>query len=159
MNRLLPLSAGLFVALCASTTWATEDQPPEPVRRTVAQPAPAPSQPAAVAPEQQQPKHRDAQTLLEDGTYLPGTYAARIGDQRISAFTLGGYDSNANQGGVFSGVIEGAIVNRIAIRVGYDYLQSQGSGNVTAGLRFGVLRQEQHGVDLGFLVQYKQKGF
>jgi hypothetical protein len=97
--------------------------------------------------------------MIEDGLYLPGTISARIGDQRISALAYGGYDTNHSQGGVFSGVIEGAIVNRIALRVGYDFLQTQSGGSVSAGLRLGILRQELNGVDLGFFVQYKQKGF
>jgi hypothetical protein len=104
-------------------------------------------------------KHRDAQAVIEDGTFLPGTYAARIGDQRVSALAFSGYDSNSSQGGVLTSVIEAAIVNRIAIRVGYDYVSTQSGGTLSAGLRFGVLRQEQNGIDLGFFVQYKQKGF
>ncbi len=135
--------------------------PPEPARRS-AEAAPSDTAPAAALGRENAavpPKRRDAQSVTQDGTFLPGTFAARIGDQRISAFTFGGYDSNASQGGVFTSVVEGAIVNRVAIRVGYDYLQSQSGGSVTAGLRFGILRQELNGIDLGVLIQYKQKGF
>jgi hypothetical protein len=121
---------------------------------------PAPPPPAAPQTgEQARPRRRDAQAVTEEGNFLPGIFAARIGDQRVSALAFGGYDTNGTQGGVFSGVIEGAIINRIAIRVGYDYLQSQTGGNVSAGVRFGVLRQETSGIDLGVFVQYKQKGF
>ncbi|HEX3865815.1 MAG TPA: hypothetical protein VHV78_03650 [Gemmatimonadaceae bacterium] len=77
----------------------------------------------------------------------------------MSALAFSGYDSNSSQGGVLTSVVEAAIVNRIAIRVGYDYVTSQSGGTLSAGLRFGVLRQEQNGIDLGFFVQYKQKGF
>ena len=105
------------------------------------------------------PRRRDAQTVTEDGQLLPGTFAARIGDQRVIALAMGGYDSAASQGATFAGLVEGAIFNRVALRVGFDYLQAQGGGNVSAGLRFGILRQELNGIDLGVLVQYKQRGF
>jgi hypothetical protein len=69
---------------------------------------------------------------------------------------FGGYDTNGTQGGVFTGVIEGALFNRVALRVGYDWLAG---GSISAGVRLGLLRQELQGVDLGFFVQYKQHGF
>lgn len=179
------VAASLVVVGVSATTWAQADPPPAAAQATPdATAAPAPAAPTTVAPapatvappaapppvatvappalavQQDKPaKHRDAQSVIEDGTFLPGTFAARVGDQRVSALTFGGYDSNSSQGGVFTGVVEGAIVNRIAIRVGYDYVSSQSGGNLSAGLRLGVLRQEQNGVDLGFFVQYKQKGF
>src|SRR5262245_7412183 len=63
------------------------------------------------------PKRRDAQSVTEDGQVLPGTFAARIGDQRVIALGMSGYDSAESQGAVFSGMVEGAIINRVALRV------------------------------------------
>ena len=139
----------------APATMAQESGPPA----TAAPPPATVPAPTASATRDNLTKHRDAQSVIQDGTFFPGTYAARIGDQRVSALAYSGYDSNASQGGVLTSVVEGAIVNRIAIRVGYDYVSTQSGGTLSAGLRFGVLRQELNGIDLGFFVQYKQKGF
>jgi hypothetical protein len=146
-----------FVGMCLWASFASAQSAPPP---TSADPTNQPTAtPQTVKSQDAQIKHRDAQSVTEDGTFLPGTFAARIGDQRVSALAYGGYDTNRSQRAISAGVIEGAIVNRIAIRVGYDYLSTQSGGSVSAGLRFGVLRQELNGIDLGFFVQYKQKGF
>lgn len=120
---------------------------------------PALAQSPGSAPTDAPPPRRSAFAVAGDGQLLPGTFAARIGDQRVIGVALGGYDSADSQGAVFSGLVEGAVWNRVALRVGYDYLGGQGTGNVSAGLRFGVLRQELQGLDLGVMVQYKQRGF
>jgi hypothetical protein len=149
--------------------WAQTPEPAEAPQPAEA-PPPAQTKPPAEAPQPAQTKappqttpapdknvkHRDAQTLIEEGQYLPNTFAARIGDQRVLAMAFGGYDTNDNQGGVFQGVIEGALFNRVALRVGYDYLAA---GSVSVGVRLGLLRQELQGIDLGFFIQYKQLGF
>jgi hypothetical protein len=108
-----------------------------------------------VAPE----KRRDAAQVSRDGTFLPTTWSARIGDQRVAAFSQGGYDTAPGEGGVFSTIVEGAIVNRVAIRAGIEYVPSLEEVAVSAGLRVGILRQEKHKIDLGLAAMYKNRGF
>jgi hypothetical protein len=102
---------------------------------------------------------RDAATVTRDGTFLPTTLAARIGDQRIAVFSQGGYDTAPAQGAVFSTVVEGAVYNRVALRAGIEYSPSITSVSPSVGVRVGILRQEKFGIDLGFVAQYKNLGF
>jgi hypothetical protein len=104
-------------------------------------------------------RHNDAAQVSRDGTFLPLSVSARIGDQYVSAQVIGGYDSTEGEGGLVHSVVEGAIFNRLAVRVGLDYRQEAGDPRISAGLRAGILRQEQHKVDLGLVALYKNKGF
>jgi hypothetical protein len=113
----------------------------------------------------QPPPRRDAAQVTRDGTFLPTTVAARIGDQRVTGWFTGGYDTTPvslkSPGGIplLSMQIEGAISNRVAIHVGLDYEAYSAQARPSAGLRFGLLRQEKNGIDLGIAAQYRSKGF
>jgi hypothetical protein len=102
---------------------------------------------------------REAAQVTRDGSFLPTTLSARIGDQRVIALSQGGYDTAPGQGAAFSTIVEGAIVNRVAIRAGIEYVPSLEQVSPSAGLRVGILRQERQGVDLAVAAQYKNLGF
>ncbi len=139
--------------------------PTPPVSPPTVPPASASPNPAPIAPtatgsrEPGTPRQNDAAQVSRDGTFLPLSVSARIGDQYVSAQVTGGYDSTAGEGGLVHSVIEGAIFNRLAVRVGLDYRQEAGDPRISAGLRAGILRQEQHKIDLGLVALYKNKGF
>jgi hypothetical protein len=106
------------------------------------------------------PPRRDAAQVARDGTFLPFTLSARIGDQRVSGMALGGYDGAGKDSGTFAANVEGALWNRVALRVGVDYSSARvDAAAVSVGLRLGLLRQEKHHVDLGLGAFYKQQGF
>ena len=102
---------------------------------------------------------RGTPQLARDGAFLPYTQTARISHQRASAFTLGGYDSSAGQGPILSAFVEGALSNRFALHAGVTYLTLDG-GKVSpsAGMRFVILRQERHNLDLGVAASYLNRG-
>jgi hypothetical protein len=104
-------------------------------------------------------KRRDAAQVARDGTFLPTTWSARVGDQRVAAWSLGGYDTAPGEGGLFQTVVEGAIANRVALRAQIEYVPSLEQVAVTAGLRVGILRQEKHKIDFGLAAFYKNRGF
>ena len=109
--------------------------------------------------EEENPPRRDALQVSRDGTFLPLTLTARIGDQRIIGMVTGGYDTAQGQGATFNSVVEGALENRVALRVGVDYLSGTNQWSPSVGLRVGVLRQEKYGIDLGIAAMYKNTGF
>lgn len=119
---------------------------------------------AAESPSSDQPApRRDAAEVTRDGTFLPQTLAARVGDQRVAAMVYGGYDTtHSAQGGNVNAFVEGALLHAVALRVGINSLISNGpfaSRNVySVGLRVGLVRQEQHGVDVGLSAIYKSTG-
>jgi len=118
------------------------------------------AEPASSKDSDEPPPRRDAAQSARDGTFLPMTLSARIGDQRVAAVVYGGYDSAQSQGGALTAVVEGALYRHLAVRVGVDYLSNRpGSAAATAGVRVGILRQERHGIDLGVVALYKQQGF
>ncbi|MDB4970107.1 MAG: hypothetical protein JWN44_5796 [Myxococcales bacterium] len=102
---------------------------------------------------------RDANTGVRDGTFLPQTFSARVGDQRVMGLAMGGYDTTAGQGALFQTIVEGAIVNRVAIRAGVEYTPAAGRFSPSVGVRVGLLRQERFGVDFGLGAFYKNSGF
>jgi hypothetical protein len=106
-------------------------------------------------------KQRDGEQGMRDGTFLPQTLSARIGDQRVMGMALGGYDTTSNgQGGaLFQSVVEGALFNRVALRAGVDYTAPDRKFEPSVGLRVAILRQERHGIDLGVAALYKNRGF
>lgn len=173
-NFLKLCGATVLSALCCTApALAQSDSEQEPARRlapapVVPPPAPGPPvspDPAASVPgttgsrEPGQARHNDAAQVSRDGTFLPLSVSARIGDQYVSAQVTGGYDSTEGEGGIVHSVVEGAIFNRLAVRVGLDYRQEAGDPRISAGLRAGILRQEQHKIDLGLVALYKNKGF
>ncbi len=173
------LFAGLFSSAAAASedpsltpaaTSAAAPEPPEPARRlTTPEPAgtassptpePAPGPAAGKSGERANtPRKNSAAQIVSDGTFLPLTVSARIGDQYVSAMALGGYDSAPGEGGQFTAVAEAALFNRLALRVSTDYSSGHGDPQLSAGLRLGVLRQELHHIDLGFVALYKNTGF
>jgi hypothetical protein len=130
--------------------------PPTPVAPTPNPEAPAPSV-RADSPV----KIRDGEQGMRDGTFLPLTLGARIGDQRVMGMGLGGYDTTgSDQGGaLFHSVVEGALLNRVALRAGVDYSAPDQKFAPSVGLRLGILRQERFGIDLGVAALYKNTGF
>jgi hypothetical protein len=138
-------------------------------------PAPEPEQVAPTAPpepknespptasdqsgDRKKKKHGNTiREMARDGSLLPTVWSPRIGPQYVSAIALGGYSSAANQGGAFSAIVEGAILRRVAIRVGTEYSQeSQPSFN--AGVRINFIEQERFGINLGGMALYKNTGF
>lgn len=102
---------------------------------------------------------RDAAEVSREGTFLPTTLSARIGDQRVAATALGGFDTADGQGALATFLVEGALFNRITLRVGVEYLPASTTWSPTVGFRAGLLRQEKYGVDLGFSAVYKQRGY
>jgi hypothetical protein len=121
----------------------------------------APTTLSADSDVQQNQRTRDnsAQAVVRDGTFMPLTTSARIGDQYGSAFVLGGYDTTKDTGATTHAVVEGSIINRVAVRVVMDYRSALEKPTLGAGLRFGVLRQEDHGLNLGVVGAYKNRGF
>ena len=113
--------------------------------------------------DDQRPR-RDTAAIVRDGTFNPQTLSARIGDQRVAAMIQGGYDTTSGaQGGTVNAFVEGALLRRVALRVGINSLVSNGplaSRNVySVGLRVGLARQETSGVDVGVSATYKSTGF
>jgi hypothetical protein len=102
---------------------------------------------------------RDAAEVTREGTFLPTTLSARIGDQRVTAIGLGGFDTAARQGPLATFLVEGALFNRVTLRFGADYLPASGTWSPTVGFRAGLMRQEKYGVDVGFSAVYKQRGY
>ncbi len=102
---------------------------------------------------------RDAAEVTREGTFLPTTLSARIGDQRVTATALGGFDMADGQGALATFLVEGALFNRVTLRVGVEYLPASATWSPTVGFRAGLLRQERFGVDLGFSAVYKQRGY
>ena len=125
--------------------------------------------PARADSDDVNPPRRDPAVTANDGLFLPQTTAARIGDQRVSAMVLGGYDS-AVGGPALSAAVEGALYRRVAIRVGVDSQGIGGAGTAgvfagfgdrvsySAGAKVGILRQEQHGIDLAVMATYRSRG-
>lgn len=114
----------------------------------------------ARADEAEPPPRRDAAQSTRDGLLLPFTLSARVGDARVVATALGGYSTADYRGGLFGAVVEGQIVNRVAIRAGYEFTQ----GNLvtpnafSAGVRVALLRQERHYIDLALSAAYRSIG-
>jgi hypothetical protein len=173
----LSLAPGLSALAFSAPALAQSDSEQEPAQRlgpapTLPPPALPPARPAppvspdpaplasqATSRDAGRPRQNDAAQVSRDGTFLPLSVSARIGDQYVSAQVIGGYDSTQGEGGLVHSVLEGAIFNRLAVRVGLDYRQEAGEPQISAGLRAGILRQEQHKVDLGLVALYKNKGF
>jgi hypothetical protein len=147
---------------------AFADAPPPttapPVPPTTAPPVPpttAPPVPTTTAQADSNVKKRDGEQGMRDGTFLPLTLSARIGDQRVMGMALGGYDTTGTgQGGaIFQSVVEGALFNRVTLRAGVDYSAPDQKFAPQVGMRVGILRQERYGIDLGFAAFYKNMGF
>lgn len=102
---------------------------------------------------------RDAAQTTRDGTFLPTTLAARVGDQHVTGLFLGGYETTAGQGAIFSGVAEAALFHRVALRAGVEYLSATQQAAPLVGVRVGILTQERYGFDLGGAFQYRNRGF
>jgi hypothetical protein len=112
---------------------------------------------------------RETPLSTRDGAFLPYTQTARIGHHHVSSFTLGGYDSSVGQGPLLSSFVDGALFSRLALRAGLTYLnlnlgggksggKSAGTISPSAGVRFVILRQETHDLDLGMAVTYLNRG-
>src|SRR5207302_5025611 len=101
-----PAPAGEAPAPASLAPAPTTNVAPSPT--TNAAPAPAPG--STVRSDEPVVRARDAQTGVREGTFLPQTLSARIGDQRVMALALAGYDTTAGQGALFQTVVEGAIV-------------------------------------------------
>lgn len=157
-GRRFPWTGCLLVAL-AGPAAAEPPDPPEPARRQAASAPPPVATPATGQERAAAPRKNSAAQMVRDGTFLPQTVSARIGDQYVSAMALGGYDSASGEGGRLNAVVEGALFNRLALRVSADYTSGHGDPQFSAGLRLGVLRQELHHIDLGFVALYKNQGF
>lgn len=119
----------------------------------------APTARAQQTVDEPQPKKRDAASIADEGNFLSNTMTARVSDHRVMGMVLGGYDSTARNGGTVNAVVEAALANRVALRVGADYVSGVDAPSLSAGLRFGVLRQELNGFDLGVSVTYRTLGF
>jgi hypothetical protein len=109
---------------------------------------------------------RDAAEVTRAGTFLPLTQSARIGDQRVTALALGGWDTTSVDddrpagGPVMSVQVEAAILRRVALRVGLEYVADRGQVRPSVGLRVALLRQEgRRGVDLALAIAYRNLGF
>ena len=100
-----------------------------------------------------------AAEVAREGQLLPSTFSPIMGHKQVTGLFLGGYDSAPGQGPAFSAVVEGALFNRVALRVGVDYQDAIHSVYPSVGLRVGLLRQEKYHVDVAVLGQYKNLGF
>lgn len=100
-----------------------------------------------------------AADVAREGQLLPQTFSATIGHKQVIGVFTGGYDSAANQGPQFGALVEGQLFNRVALRVGVEYQDAIHSVYPSVGLRVGLLRQDQHKVDLAVIGQYKNLGF
>jgi hypothetical protein len=100
-----------------------------------------------------------AAEVAREGQMMPQTISATIGHKEVLGLFLGGYDSAADQGPMFSALVEGQLFHRVALRVGVDY--EDGIHNVypSVGVRVGILDQARYKIDLGVLAQYKNLGF
>src|SRR4051794_1307931 len=114
-------------ATCASVTAAAiEDPPPPPAAAATASDAPAPATPGpatpdpadeepaatsasspatappivAASPRVDEPvaRRNSAAQVTRDGTFLPTTLPARVGDHYVAALFLGGYETTPGQG-------------------------------------------------------------
>jgi hypothetical protein len=150
---------------------APAEAAPEPVPMQAAPPSSPPSPSSATAAPQPQtpaaqrsndvaaPRAHDAAATTRDGTFLPTTVSARIGNQRVIGMVLGGYDTTGGQGGLLSGVVEGALFHRVALRIGADYVAPLNTAKLSAAVRVNILSQERFGVDLGLALRFNQVGF
>jgi hypothetical protein len=146
----------VLVALLASA--ARADPPAEPAPAPATAPSPVPT---TTSQSDAPVKKRDGEEGLRDGTFLPLTLSARIGDQRVMGLALGGYDttSSGRGGALFQSVVEGALLNRVALRAGVEYSAPDRKFAPSVGVRVGLLRQERFGVDLSVAALYKNMGF
>jgi hypothetical protein len=103
----------------------------------------------------------DGAAGMRDGSFLPLTVAARIGEQRVMGVALGGYDTTGGGAGGarFESVVEGALAGRFALRVGVEYAPPDAQWSPSVGARVAILRQERFGVDLSMAALYKKAGF
>jgi hypothetical protein len=102
---------------------------------------------------------RDAAQATRDGALLPLSLSPRVGDQRVAALSLGGYDTAPGHGAAFSTVVEGALFRRVAVRAGIEYVPQLQTVSPQAGARVAILGQERFGLDLGVAALYKNLGF
>jgi hypothetical protein len=102
---------------------------------------------------------RDGMQVTLDGTFLPTVLTARIGDQRVAALSLGGYETTPGRGAVLSTFVEGALFHRVALRAGMEYVSAVGGVRPSAAVRVALLRQERHHLDLALSLAYKNLGF
>src|SRR5438067_12145572 len=65
--------------------------------------------------------HRDAAASAREGDFLPYALAARIGDRRVLAVAVAGWDATPGRGATYGGFAEAALGNRIAIRGGGEF--------------------------------------
>ncbi|MCA1663723.1 MAG: hypothetical protein LC659_05565, partial [Myxococcales bacterium] len=142
MNRRLPIFAGCLVATLAASSARAEDGGS--AERDITVVDEAPSRAADVARE---------------GQLLPQTFSATIGHKQVIGVFTGGYDSAANQGPQLGALVEGQLWNRVALRVGVDCQDAIHSVYPSVGLRVGILRQDQHEVDVAVIGEYKNVGF
>src|SRR5260370_23145737 len=102
---------------------------------------------------------RNAAKTARDGTFLPTTLAASVGDQHVTGLFLGGYETTKGQGAIFSAVAEAALFHRVALRAGVEYLSPTQQAAPLVGVRVGILTQDRFGFDLGGAFQYRNHGF
>ena len=100
----------------------------------------------------------DIKTAVRDGTLLPSTLAARVGEQSGLALGFGGYDG-ARAAPIASATAEVRVWGPFALRGSVDYSNVRKEGRPSIGGRVQLLRQERHGVDGSFSVFYRPEGF
>jgi len=112
--------------------------------------------------EQDQDRAPDANRpigeLVLDGTFMPFSLPARVGQTRAFAWGSGGYDS-ARKGAVADTAAEVQLWGPIALRGGATYSNETDRMRPSVGLRAQLLRQDRSGIDGALGVFYKAEGF
>ncbi|HET7540746.1 MAG TPA: hypothetical protein VFK05_12765 [Polyangiaceae bacterium] len=159
----LDASVALSLIFCSTTALAREpevssaaserfDEQPRTLRL---QPLESDLKPKEAPP----PSIGKAQEAASDGVLSPFTTPAAISSFRASAQTYAGYDSAASSARARAAV-DGRLTNFLALRVEFDHGPATGSQDrLSVGARFAILKQRQHGIDLGAGLFYQPKDF
>ena len=103
-------------------------------------------------------RHTDADSVGFRGSFLPLSISPEIADHRALTATYAGYDTTEGNDARIRTVVEGALVNRVALQVRLDYRSASPKPTYGVGFRVAVLQQDQHHINLGLAGIYKNKG-
>jgi hypothetical protein len=158
-------SVALALLFCSTTALAQDvdsalaaelapvDEPPQglqvqPVEPDQPKPEPSPT-----------PSSSKASQAAREGLLSPFTSPAAISRSRAFAQSYVGYDGAAAETRARVAT-EGKLTNFLSLRVEFEHGPATGTENrLTLGARFGILTQQQFGVDLGAAVFYQPKDF
>jgi len=156
-------SVALALIFCSTTALAQEGETaPAQVAALDEQPRTLhlqPLEPDRPKEEASPPPQSKASQAAGDGLLSPFTNGAVIPKARAIAQSYAGYDSAVSAARARVAV-EGRLVSFLALRVEFEHGPATGTENrLSLGGRFGILKQQQFGIDFGAAVFYQPKDF